>query len=286
MSVLVSGQTTIEPLEAPLGARVRGLDAKQPLSAQVVLALKRALREHHILIIEQQDLSEEQLKVLATHFGSIFQNPADVPVLAAGPGGVAPDVVRVSNIDGYTGTGELSPHADHQWTPYPSAGSLLYALEIPPSGGDTTFYNLSLAYETLDESTKRRIADLKLITYNPFLRAEGSPRPRYRVPGTELISPTFPHPLVRTHPESGKQVLYLGVATEVELVGLSFAEGAELVEQLRAHIHQERFRYTHRWTVGDIVYWDNQAVLHARTAFDPSTRRVMKRVSLAGSRPF
>lgn len=279
-------QVTIERLDAPLGARVKGLGGTQLLPAATVLALKQALRDHHILIIENQDLTEEQFKVLGTHFGSIFQNPADVPVLASGDGGVAPDVVRVSNIDGYTGTGELTPHADHQWTPYPSAGSLLYALEVPNRGGETSFYNLSLAYETLDDATKRRIADLKLITYNPFLREDGAARPRYRRPGTPLISPTFAHPLVRTHPESGKKVLFLGYATEVEVVGLPFEEGRALVEQLRAHYHTDRYRYEHRWTVGDIVYWDNQAVLHARTAFDPAARRVMKRISLAGSRPF
>jgi taurine dioxygenase len=278
---------TIERLDAPLGARVRGLNGKRLLPAETVLALKRALHEHHILILENQDLSEDEFKVLGTHFGSVFQNPPGVPVLASDNGaGVAPDVVRVSNVDGYTGFKELPPHADHQWTPYPSAGSLLYAIELPPTGGNTTFYNLNAVYEALPEATKRRIADLRLITYNPFLRNEGDERPLYRKPGTPLISPVFPHPLVRTHPESGKKVLFLGYRTEVEVVGLPHEEGKALVEELRAHLFADRFRYEHRWTVGDIVYWDNQAVLHARSAFDPSTRRVMKRVSLAGALPF
>ena len=279
-------QVEIRTSEAPLGAEIHGLDATQPLAPELVLALKQALRDHHILIFKHQDLTEAQLKGLATYFGAIFQNPAEVPVLASGTGGVAPDVVRVSNIDGYTGTGELSPHADHQWTPYPSAGSLLYALEVPAEGGDTTFYNMHLAYETLPEATKQRIEGLALITYNPFLREQGAERPRYRPEGLPLISPVFPHPLVRTHPESGKKTLFLGYATEVEVVGLPREEGIALVEELRAHFHQDRFRYRHVWSVGDIVYWDNQATLHARTAFDPSTRRVLKRVSLAGSRPF
>jgi taurine dioxygenase len=265
---------------------VRGLDAAQPLPPELVLALKQALRDHHVLIFKNQDLSEEQFKGLASYFGAIFQNPSEVPVLASGSGGVAPEIVRVSNVDGYTGTGDLPAHADHQWTPYPSAGSLLYALEVPDTGGDTSFYNMHLAYETLDEATKQRIARLQLITYNPFLREQGSRRPRYRPEGTPLISPVFPHPLVRTHPESGKKTLFLGHATEVEVVGLAREAGSVLVEQLRAHFHQDRFRYRHAWTVGDIVYWDNQATLHARTAFDPSQRRVMKRISLAGSRPF
>jgi taurine dioxygenase len=286
MTILNVRGVDIRPTGTALGAEIHQLDASRPLAPEIVLALKQALRDHHILIFKQQDLSNEQFKVLATHFGSIFQNPGDIPVLASGDGGVAPDIVPVSNVDGYTGTGELSAHADHQWTPYPSSGSLLYALEVPPVGGDTSFYNLHLAYETLDSATKARIAKSRLITYNPFLRSESDPRPRYRRENQPLISPVFPHPLVRTHPESGKKILFLGYATEVELVGLSAEAGSALVESLREHLHQDRFRYEHKWSVGDIVYWDNQAVLHARTAFDPSSRRVMKRISLAGSRPF
>jgi taurine dioxygenase len=275
----------IRPTAGALGAEVHHLDAARQIRAEAILALKRALREHHVLIFKAQDLTDDQFKAFATHFGAIFHNPPEVPVLASGNGGVAPDIVSVSNVDGYTGTGELSPHADHQWTPYPSAGSLLYALEVPARGGDTSFYNLNLAYETLDDATKSRIAGLELITYNPFLRGEHDARPRYRAPQPR-ISPVFPHPLVRTHPESGKKILFLGYATEVEVVGSSPEAGAELVGALRAHLHQERFRYQHRWSAGDIVYWDNQAVLHARSSFDRGERRVMRRISLAGGRPF
>jgi alpha-ketoglutarate-dependent taurine dioxygenase len=277
----------LTPLDAALGAVVGGIDVSRSLPASTILELKRGLLDHHILIFKAQDLPEDRLKSFATYFGSVFQSPPDVPVLASPSGGNAPDVVLVANVDGgYTGNGELTPHSDHHWTPYPSAGSLLYALEVPAQGGDTSFYNMHLAYETLDAATKKRIDGLQLITYNPFLRSKEEPRALYRFEKKELISPVFPHPLVRTHPDSGKRILYLDTATEVEVVGLSPNEGSELIAELRAHFVQDRFRYTHRWTVGDIVYWDNQAVLHARSAFDPSSRRVLKRVSLAGSRPF
>lgn len=277
----------ISPTGAALGAVVTNLDATRPLAAEAILSLKQALRDSHILIFKKQDLSEEQFKSFATYFGAVFQPPSDVPVLASERNGQTPDIVRISNVDGgYTGTGELSPHSDHHWTPYPSAGSLLYALEVPSSGGDTSFFNMHLAYETLDAATKKRIDGLSLITYNPFLFKEGEARPRYRDPKKPLIAPTHPHPLVRTHPESGKKVLFLDWATEVEVVGLPTAEGEQLVEQLRNHFNQERFRYTHKWQVGDIVYWDNQATLHARSAFDPNERRVLRRISLAGGRPF
>src|SRR4051812_45183001 len=275
----------LQPTGSALGAVVGSLDASKPLSASQVLGLKRGLLDHHILIFKQQDVSEDQFREFARYFGSVFAPPADVPVLASKAGGATPDIVLVANVEGgYTGNGELTAHSDHHWTPTPSAGSLLYALEVPDQGGDTSFYNMHLAYETLDEATKRRISNLQLITYNPFLVAEGGARPKYRLENQPLISPVFPHPLVRTHPDSGKQILYLDAATEVEVVGLPKREGAELVAHLRAHLEQPRFRYTHHWSVGDIVYWDNQAVLHARTSFEG--RRVLKRISLSGSRPF
>ncbi|KAF0815133.1 Alpha-ketoglutarate-dependent taurine dioxygenase [Andreprevotia sp. IGB-42] len=271
-----------------LGAVVRGLDGNRPLSPALVRKLKTALDDHHILIFKQQTLSDEAFLAFTTYFGSVFRPPEDIPVLASATNdGIPPDVVPVANVEGgYTGHGELTPHIDHQWTPLPSAGSLLYALEVPNAGGDTSWYNINAAYEALDADTKARIADLQLITYNPFLRTKGQSRPRYRTPEIEPLGPGFPHPLVRTHPSSGKPLLFLSTHTEAELVGVDPAEGAALIARLREHIAETRFRYEHKWEVGDIVYWDNQATLHSRTAFAETERRVLKRVSLAGSRPF
>ncbi|MNM87275.1 Alpha-ketoglutarate-dependent 2,4-dichlorophenoxyacetate dioxygenase [compost metagenome] len=160
---------------------------------------------------------------------------------------------------------------------------------MPSKGGETSWYNLALAYETLDEETRREIDGLRLINYNPFIRIRqggyGGARIPYRTPDIEPIQGTE-HPLVRVHPESGKRLLYLSVHTEVEIPGYDPERGQALIARLREHISQPRFFYTHTWQVGDIVYWDNQATLHARNAFDPSERRNLKRISLAGSRPF
>ena len=288
-----SGQDfSIEPLNAPLGARVRGIDLSQPLPASQVLALKAALRDHHIVLFHDQRLDDAAYLRFSSYLGNVFQPPSDVPVLASDPyGGNTPAIVKVANVeDGVLGHHELSAHADHHWTPLPSASSFLLADAVPSEGGETTWINLAAAHDALDEATKAQIAALQLITYNPFLRRlnplPSGRIPTYRTPDIEPLTPWVAHPLVRTHPDSGKRLLFLGEATEVEIVGYPAERGAALIARLRAHLLQPRFAHTHRWQVGDIVYWDNQATLHSRTAFDPQSRRRLKRISLSGSRPF
>ncbi|SDG90437.1 taurine dioxygenase [Pseudomonas flavescens] len=281
----------IEPQQAPLGAVVHGLDARLAPSAQQILQLKQALRDHHILIFRGQRLDDGQFLQFSSWFGSVFQPHVDFPVLSSGADGKAPEIVKVANAeDGELGNGELSAHSDHQWTPTPSSGSLLYALEVPQQGGETVWTNLALAYTTLDAATRAEIDGLRLINYNPFVRLRSGDYGRmgaitYRTPDIQPIQGTE-HPLVRTHPESGKRLLFLGARTEVELVGVEAERGQELIARLREHLAGPALSYTHRWQVGDIVYWDNQATLHARKAFPAEQRRRLLRVSLAGSRPF
>ncbi|MFN3766854.1 MAG: TauD/TfdA dioxygenase family protein [Ectopseudomonas guguanensis] len=278
----------IQPLVAPLGAEVHGLDGRLDPSPQQIIAIKQALRDHHILIFKNQRLEDEQFLRFTSWFGSVFQPHPDFAVLSSGTDGKAPDIVKVANTEGgELGHFALPAHSDHQWTPTPSAGSLLYALEVPEQGGETSWTNLVLAYSALDEDTRREIDGLKLINYNPFVRLrEGyNLGITYRTPDIDPIQGTE-HPLVRTHPESGKRLLFLSVHTEVEIPGYDPERGAALVARLRKHLQNPRFSYIHRWQVGDIVYWDNQATLHARNAFPANQRRRMKRISLAGSRPF
>lgn len=284
------GGLRIQPLSAPLGAEIHGLDARFDPTPGQILALKQALRDHHILIFKKQQLDDAQYLRFTSWFGSVFQPHPDFAVLSSGEDGKAPDIVKVANTgDGELGNFALPAHTDHQWTPTPSAGSLLYALEVPEQGGETSWTNLALAYSALDGDTQREIDGLRLINYNPFVRIKnggyGGGFVTYRTPDIEPVQGTE-HPLVRTHPDSGKRLLFLSVHTEVEIPGYDPERGAALIARLREHLQNPRFSYTHKWEVGDIVYWDNQATLHARNAFPASQRRRMKRISLAGSRPF
>ena len=282
-----------------LGAIVYGLDAKKAQSGETIYKLKKALAEHLILIFKDQNLDDLQYLAFASYFGSIFRPSADNPVLATQTNtGTPPDVVPVSNAVGqgdYTGHGELAPHADHQWTPLPSFGSLLYAIELPQDGGQTSWFNTIAAYEALDDETKAEIEQLQLITYNPFVRFQsnkgssgygGGNMPKYRFKDQPILGHAYPHPLVRTHPESGRKALWLNTHTEVELVNIDDQYGSQLIERLRQHILQPEFRYEHQWKEGDIVFWDNQVTLHSRNPFPSDQRRLLKRISLAGGRPF
>ena len=288
----------ITPLSAEaLGAVVTGLDARKAQSGETIFRLKQALAEHLILIFKHQRLDDLQYLAFASYFGAIFRPSADNPVLATqADTGTPPDVIPVSNAVGqgdYTGHGELSPHADHQWTPTPSFGSLLYAIELPQDGGQTTWYNTIKAYEALDDQTKQHIDQLQLITYNPFVRAKSNKgsqgygnSPLYRFKDQEILGHAYPRPLVRTHPETGRKALWLNTRTEVELVNYDDQAGSKLIAELREHILKPEFRYEHQWQEGDIVFWDNQVTLHSRRPFPAEQRRLLKRISLAGGRPF
>ena len=249
-----------------------------------------------IQIVAQKDQALGAV-VTGRYLQSSGRSSADIPVLGYDlETGVPPDVVPVSNAVGqgdYTGHGELAPHADHQWTPLPSFGSLLYAIELPQDGGKTSWFNTIAAYDALDKATQAHVDQLQLITYNPFVRAQSnkgsgnySNSPLYRFKDQPILGHAYPHPLVRTHPETGRKALWLNSKSEVELVNYDDQAGAKLIAELRQHLEKPEFRYQHQWETGDIVFWDNQVTLHAREPFPADQRRLLKRISLAGSRPF
>lgn len=158
MATLTKTDLTITPTGAALGAIVTGIDVSYPVSPGVVLELKQALSDYHLLIFKNQTLTEVQLLKFATSFGNIFIPPGEVPVLGSKPH-IPPVVVTIANAapeygsDGLLDNWELLPHSDHQWTPSPSSGSLLYAVEVPAQGGDTQWIDLIQAYEELDKAS-------------------------------------------------------------------------------------------------------------------------------------
>ncbi len=288
-------QIEITPTGKALGAIVTGLDVSRPLAPEVVLQLKQAWRDHSLLIFKNQKLTDEQQIAFASYFGDILQQPAYVrkgetepylPPLVLTLANAATEESSVNTIPNHRA---LLPHIDHDWLPVPSSGSLLQAIKLPEDGGpDTTWFNLIQAYDELDEATKQQIADLQLRHINFY----GKHRDEYATPNYAAGRTLEPgervaiHPLVRTHPDTGKKILYLNAAGDVDIVDYDHAAGEKLIARLREHITQPHLAYSHHWSEGDLLYWDNQATAHYRPAFASNATRILKRVSIQGSRPF
>lgn len=273
-----------------VGARIHGVDLAHPLSAAATREIQRLLHRYKLVIFERQGLDDAQLRAFAHRFGPPFVSTKGNPVL--GGAEQLPEVVVVGNQaheygQSFLGHQEVLPHSDHQWLRCPSAYSLLYALDIAPGSSSTTWTDMAAAYALLDAQTRARIDGLRLITYNPFYRPFGSVHARYVDSRTEQVpGEVYPHPLVRTHPATGEQVLYLHAAYEMELADVGYDEGRALIGQLHAHMAAVPCKYEHHWKEGDLVMWDNQATVHYRPSFQAAVRRVLKRVTIGGGIPF
>ena len=201
-----------------------------------------------------------------------------------------PEITVVTNLQadgkpvGILGDGEVVWHSDFSFKERPTAARMLLAVELPPAGqGKTYFVNCYAAYETLSDETKRRVAGKTIKQGNVVdtamkLRPGADPEADVR----ELPGPS--HPIVATHPKTGRSMLYLGRRHSAYVNGLSIEESEALLNELWAHCTAPRFCYTHVWQVGDVVVWDNQATVHRRDAFESSARRVLYAAQVEGER--
>lgn len=278
----------IVPTGAPVGAEVQGVDLRDDQPGDVIFEVLRAFHEHCVVIFRGQKLTQERLLDIALWFGPLNVPPKHLPVLGDDN---QPPVVPISNYaeGGMLGNRDLFPHSDMSYLPIPLLGALMYAVEVPPLGGRTSWSNLYQAYDELDEETRARVQDLKVWSYNPYT-------PRFADRGADLggknqkfveeDAPVFPHPIVRTHPVTGRKSLYVGGLCE-EIVGLEdSAASGRLLRRLMEHVDQPHLYYTHDWQPGDVIVWDNRCTNHKREAFDNAHRRLMYRVQIAGTRPF
>jgi alpha-ketoglutarate-dependent 2,4-dichlorophenoxyacetate dioxygenase len=261
------------------GAEIAGVDLSRPLSAGALAQARAALLEHQFLVFPGQALSREQQYEFTARFGEVESHGGGRP-------GKRQDIAHVTaNLDTDGNPSDrFAKGANYRWhtdKPYyrtPPALTTLYAVELPPAGGDTEFANTALAYNALPEAAKRQIGGLRV-----SFQWEGGRRPGYYA--NDL--PPVDHPLVRTHPETGRRALYLGNHA-TGIVGLAEAEGAALLEALLRHATQPRFTYAHRWRAGDLVIWDNRCLLHRAVANYEMTkyRRVMHRNVVKGTVPY
>jgi alpha-ketoglutarate-dependent 2,4-dichlorophenoxyacetate dioxygenase len=259
------------------GLEIAALDLSRPLSSDLVGTIGTAILAHHIVVFPRQSLTRERQFEFAANFGAVEAQ--------RGEHGEAKRrrVAHVmSNLDtAGNPTIRISPAANYHWhtdKPYwraPPSLTLLYAVEVPPPeagpGGDTEFANMAAAYEALPEAAKRRLAGLR-VAFRPAF---------------DPNLPEVDHPLVRTHPETGRKSLYFGNHA-THIVGLPQAESAVVLADLLEHATQRQFVYVHRWRPGDLVIWDNRVLLHRLVLGEGLRRyrRLMHRSVVAGSVPF
>jgi taurine dioxygenase len=286
MSVMAEAGISIEPRsDAPLGAWVHGLDASQPLSPALRDALMAAWRTHLVLVARDQNLTDDNLLDFSRNFGALDPpgpNPYGAAFLPEYPDiNVISNVVEGGKPIGNLGDGEAVWHADMTYIDVPPKAAVLYALEIPPHGGDTYFADMYAAYEALPRALKTRIEG-RVAIHDAAHNSAGMMRKGYDEITDVRQTPGARHPLVRTDPATGRRCLFLGRRPHAYIVGLEVAESEELLDALWAHLDDPRFAMAHQWRVGDLLMWLNLSVLHRRDAFDPAARRIMHRAQIKG----
>ncbi len=279
----------VHPFHAALGAEVRCGDLRT-ISQETFGRLHQAWLENLVLLIRGQDLADPQ-DLLA--FGRRFGELERAPGIVKGQKPKDPSLLEiaiVSNLKengapiGVLGDGEAVWHTDSSFYEVPPGASILHALEIPPVGGNTGFANMYLAYDAMPDEMRERVSG-RTIKNDLAHNTGGQIRDGYEEGMDIRTSPGPSHPIVRTHPETGYNTLYLGRRPYSYVNGLPLDESERLLEDVWAHATQAAFTWHHVWKVGDVIIWDNRCVLHRRDSFDPDTRRLMHRTYVKGTRP-
>jgi taurine dioxygenase len=271
-----------------LGADITGIDLRAPLGGAALEALLDAWTQHLVLRFRgQHGLTLDALIAFSRRLGTLDARPIASAAMGKAFEGDYPEITVISNVVvdgkpiGGLGAYESVWHADMTYNPLPPKASALYAVEIPPTGGDTQFANMERAYETLPEATRRRIESLTCV-HDASRNSAGQLRLGYEDIDDPRRTVGAVHPVVRRHPVSGRRSLFLGRRRNAYLSGLPLEESEALLDALWAHASRPEFAWTQVWQLGDLVLWDNRCTMHRRDGFDPSTRRLLWRTQVTG----
>ncbi len=270
---------TVTPLSDAIGARITGIDLSDALDEATAEALRRVWLDHCVLLIPGQDLSPEQQIAFARSFGEL-----EPPRAARSQSDDDPDLLLITNVTG-TGMrtaleeGPMFMHSDGAYHENPCMATLLYAIEATDSGGHTILANCYAAYDALPDGIKSRIQGR--IATNAFEIGNYGGRTERIGPDT----PHFSHPVAIIHDETGRRALFVGRMQTVGVEDMEDGESRELLEFLFDHLERPEFSHQHKWTAGDLLMWDNRCTMHGRTDFAAHDRRMLRRVTLKGTRP-
>ena len=281
MSLMTRTRLEVRPLASALGAEIFGVDLAGPLDDATVQALRAALLEHVVIFFRDQELAPQQLLALAQRFGEVGEYPfvkglPECPLVLP----VIKEPHERSNFGGIW-------HSDTAYLERPALGTLLYALETPPVGGDTMFANMYLAYEALSDGMRRLLAGLRAVNVAGKSATLKTREEMHGKRGTaaDVEATSAVHPVVRTHPETGRKSLYVNLAHTLRFEDMTEEESAPLLSYLFAHQIRPEFTCRFRWRPGSLAFWDNRASLHYPLNDYHGHRRVMHRVTLLGERP-
>jgi taurine dioxygenase len=275
-----SGALRTRALSPALGAEIMNVDLSQPIDGDLFAKIQDCWHQNLVVLFRGQHLQEGDQVRFAERFGQLALSHTRRFTTAN------PAVMLISNIRengkqiGALPDGEMQFHSDQCYMEKPAMASMLYAIEVPGAGGNTLFANAYAAYETLSVEIKRRIDGRKAIHAYDYDNASVKRGTRI----TEGV-PHFAHPLLRTHPATGRKALYVNRLMTIAIEGLPERESEELLELLFVHQENPAFVYEHTWRVNDLLMWDNRCTLHARTDFSATERRLMRRVTVLGERP-
>ena len=271
----------IRPVAGALGAEVLGIDLSAPQSNDAIGAVRALWLEHGVIFFRDQTLDGASLKAFAGRFGNFFRHPYFVPE-------GDPDVIVIRRSPGDTNIVGEPWHTDTPATATPPMASMLYGDDIPPYGGDTLFANQYLAYDTLSDGMKTMLAKMRAVYTD--LRSSGISRNAQSTTKTRAGADFQPsegvHPVVRTHPETGRKALYLPRTLMLRFDGMTEAESEGLADYLYEHSHRPEFTCRFRWQRGSVAFWDNRCTQHAAINDTGPFHRTMRRVQLAGGVPF
>jgi taurine dioxygenase len=271
----------VRPVTSALGAEISGVDISKTLDDETVAEIRAALLQHLVVFFRDQALTPETLLAFARRFGKLARYPFVEGMDAY------PDVVEVVKREDEKHNFGGIWHSDTAYLDKPPMGSVLYAVDIPPLGGDTLFANMYSAYETLSDGMKRLIDGLQAVNsaHKPDAALGRVQRVSERPTGKDEVTTLAIHPVVRSHPETGRKALYVNRGHTVKIDGFTEEESRPILEYLFAHQTRPEFTCRFRWTPGAVAFWDNRAAQHNAINDYHGYRRVMRRVTLAGERP-
>ena len=291
MSIAVEQPTSTVralPLSKSIGADIVGVDLSKPLSDADFRAIHAAWMDHMVLRFRGQDLTKDQLLEFSGRFGELDRAPINMkgePWIAGYPNlAVMSNIIEKGQPLGSLGYGEAVWHTDMSYNEVTPTAALLYGLEVTKQGGETGFLSMYHAYDTMPVDLKAAVEG-RQIKHDASRNSAGQLRKGYPEVTDPREAPGALHPIVIRHPETGRKALYLGRRPLSYIVGLELAESEALLDRVWAHATQESHAWFQKWSVGDLLMWDNRCVMHKRTAFDPSERRFMLRTQVKGSKP-